>query len=124
MDKNHWVWEQVKWCSLTVDHFSTTLDGKLLWIESDKKGYIYEEEKVVLTLDSVKRRIYGKDQNHYMDLDQEKFAGLLYPERKELKNIWDGVLNYYNEVIAITPQQREEFLRVIVVNWIPYFIKK
>lgn len=120
-----WIWNKVEWIDYKITHMSTTHDNQYLWLQNNENGYLYDgDNTLLLSLDYCnKRRMYGIDTTHYIDIDTINHNCVVYPEEKIIDNIWDATLSYYNEVIAIHPSQKDKYKRIVVVNWVPYYLK-
>jgi hypothetical protein len=122
-----WNWTNVKFTSVkNIKVMTTTLDNKFIWVQDDNKGYLYETpNKLVETVDIIypTRRTYGKDEKHYIEIDSYTKTAVVHPSKEKLKNVYDAILTYHNNVITISVKDSAVFSRVILVDWKPYYIK-
>lgn len=122
-----WMWKIVEWAPINIKHISSTHDSTHLWIQTPSTGLLYNVPDNVITdvsyNNSNVRRIYGRDIDHYMEIDSVKYTATIYPEGNVLQNVCDGALSYYDEIIAIHPSETKEYRGITIVNWIPYYIR-
>ncbi len=128
-DTKIWEWNIVPWAPQNIDHISVTLDSLLLWLQSNGVGKLYKDPHDVmhsqkLSNNSIKRN-YGKDDKHYVEINQTNFTGKKVSNNGEehLNQVWDGVLDYYDKLYTITPMDRNKYRRINIVNWKPYYIQ-
>lgn len=122
-----WTWLE---CDFTkniknITHISSTLDGSHLWLQTATEGYLFDEQgDEIEKFETKHKRVYGINKDHYMDIDQKACKAEIYPKRKIEHNIYDGALSYHNEVVAIHPDEKHQFIGVAIVNWKPYFVRR
>ena len=121
----NWLWNCVAWAPIDIKHISSTHDGSHLWIQTNSTGLLYNSPDVKQSLDwiSYHKRIYGRDVDHYIDINQSNFTAKIYPQNKTINNIYDGALSYYHEVIVIHPSESDKYRSITIVNWKPYYIR-
>lgn len=122
----NWFWTRVNWAPDMIKHISTTHSSSHLWIQTYTKGYLYHSSaKVAFETEYINgKRVYGRDVDHYIDIDSVKFTGAIYPNKMLVNNIYDAALSYYDEIIAIHPNERDQYNGITIVNWQPYYIRK
>lgn len=120
-----WNWSVVNWAPIKIIHLSTTHDTSHLWVQTYNKGFLYNENGSLVTeiLYKGKKRVYGKDLNYYIDIDQDKYTATLNPGSTVINNVYDAALSYYNEVVAIDPSEKDLYRGIKIVNWRPYYIR-
>lgn len=137
---NKWDWTLVKWTpDGNIIHASTTLDNKFLLLQINHTGYLYDKaqpEALKIFADLRLRRVYGKNLDHYVDLDAKEQTALVYAggggggagggagSGKLYQNIYDAALNYNNELIIIRPENADGFIKIAIVDWTPYLIRR
>lgn len=121
----NWMWNVADWAPTDIKHISSTHDSSHLWIQTSSTGLLYSAPGVISskTPYSNMKRVYGRDVNHYIDIDPLKFTAKIYPGNTLVHNVYDGALSYYDEVIAIHPSERNEYRGITIVNWRPYYIR-
>lgn len=121
----NWIWNLVDWAPDNVIHISSTHDASHLWIQTDTHGYLYGSSGSLISKISYigMRRVYGRNVNHYLDIDDNKYTATIYPGNTIVNNIVDAALSYYDEVVAIHPSEATEYRGVTIVNWKPYYIR-
>lgn len=118
-----WMWSLVGWAPINIIQISTTLDSKYLWLQDNTKGYLYND-KITKTVEiSGIKRVYGKDENNYIEIDNTRHTAMLYPNKIHIKDIYDAALSYYNEVVAIQFTDSKKFRGITIINWKPYYIR-
>jgi hypothetical protein len=120
-----WTWTPAAWAPEHITHVSATHDASHLWIQTSTTGYLFRnfsgpihQEKISGT-----KRVYGKDKNTYLVIDPQTFSAVLYPEQRTISDIWYAALSYYDEVVAIHPDERDTYRGLTMVNWKPYYIR-
>lgn len=121
----NWIWTLAEWAPKCIEHISSTHDSTHLWMQTLASGYLYSSpNKIVLeTSHSGLRRVYGRNIDHYIDINPVKYTATIYPGKTVFHNIYDGALSYYDEVIAIHPSESSEYKGISIVNWRPYYIR-
>jgi hypothetical protein len=122
---NNWNWLPVDWAPPMIKYICTTHDSSHLWIQTDSVGYLYESPGQIKLKEKCegKKRVYGRDHCHYMDIDLSEYTAIIYPEEKIVRDVYDAALSFYDEVIAIHPSESEEYRGITIVNWQPYYIR-
>lgn len=125
--KSEWTWNVVDWAPYNILHICTTLDSKGLWIqchENEEKGFLHSAAGVSFHDTKGIKRIYGRDVDHYLDINTSDHTGLLYPGAIKVSNVFDAALTYYNDVMAIAPNERQQYRSIVIVDWKPYYIRR
>jgi hypothetical protein len=121
-----WIWDVVDWAPINITHISSTHNSSHLWIQTTSSGALYSAPNIIVDTISHNncniKRVYGRDIDHYMEIDSVKYTAIVHPKGNILSNIYDGALSYYDEVIAIHPSEQKEYRGISIVNWIPYYI--
>ena len=126
----HWNWSRASWCTEKIAHISTPLDRSILWVQTLTStggiGYLYTEAGPTNTIYQMgaKKRVYGRDKDHYLELDQGTHTVLLYPEGTQQVGLFDAALNYDGTVAGIPLADYQTYQRVTIVDWKPYFIRR
>lgn len=122
----NWLWLQSTFAVnlATVTSASATYDGKNLWLQTALYGYLYGEKGVLLSQSEFvnKRRVYGKNLKHFVDLDTTDNTAVV-SSGKKLTNIFDAALSYYDEVIPITLLEKTVYRGVKVVDWKVFYLR-
>lgn len=125
---SNWIWKIVHWAPVDINFISSSHDDSCLWIQTDdEKGYLYKStEKPCLKIPYSRnqKRIYGRDEHHYIDINYVNFTGHIQPGNVIVEDIFDAVLSYHNDVYVIHKLEREKYTGVLILNWTPYYIKK
>lgn len=124
---NEWTWQKCIWFKDRIKYASTTLDTKYLLLQTYNKSFVFDKahDKFIKEFDLKDiRRAYGKDLEHYIDINISEQNCIIYPQEKTIENIYDAALNYHNEVVVINSENYDGFLRITIVDWIPYFIRR
>lgn len=121
----NWVWNLAEWAPTDIKHISSTHDSSHLWIQTSSTGLLYSAPGVISSKTPYTnlKRVYGRDVNHYIDIDSSKFTAKIHPGDTLVHNVYDGALSYYDEVIAVHPSERNEYRGITIVNWRPYYIR-
>jgi hypothetical protein len=120
----NWVWSLVEWAPIYIQHISSTYDTSHLWIQTQTIGYLYNSKQLISNLPYTNsKRIYGRDVNHYIDIDTSRHTARIHHNNSIVPNVYDGVLSYYDELIAIHPSERNTYRGITIVNWHPYYIR-
>lgn len=121
----NWVWSIVNWAPTNITHISSTYNSSHLWIQTADKGILYNAPGTVQLeeIRQITRRVYGRDVEHYMDIDPTKFTAVIQPGGRLINNVYDGALSYYDEIVAIQPSERHLYRRITIVDWNPYYIR-
>ena len=121
----NWVWNLADWAPTDIKHISSTHDSSYLWIQTSSTGLLYSAPGVISSKTPFVnlKRVYGRDVNHYIDIDTTKFTAKNYPGGTLVNNVYDGALSYYDEIIAIHPSERNKYRGITIVNWVPYYIR-
>jgi hypothetical protein len=122
----NWVWTLADWAPTGITQISSTYDNAYLWLQTTDTGYLYNKPGVLsATLPYVgKKRVYGKDMHHYLDINQTAFSAVVHPSGTIIHDIYDGALSYYDDVTAIRPSERAQYRRIAIINWKPYYVQK
>lgn len=120
----NWEWELTQWGPVDIKHISATHDTLHLWIQTDKMGFIYNgegtlEKSIMYGYD---KRVYGKDVEHYVDIDREKYIAIINPGGEQLKDVYDAAISYHGEIITIKGSDRNIYKGITIVDWKPYYI--
>ena len=122
---NNWVWNLVEWAPEDVRHISTTHNSSHIWIQTSTYGYLYSEPNVLLFKIpyTLMKRVYGRDVDHYIDINHMNYSAIIHPGGTVVRDVYDGALSYYDEIIAIHPSERNKYHGITIVNWKPYYIQ-
>lgn len=122
-DDSNWKWSI--WNLLQdfdIDFVSVTYNTKNLWVQSENMGMLIGKHKIKTKgFMENKIRIYGKDMNHYVTLDNS--TATVYPSNEIINNVGMIALNYYNEPFYIDSNTAKNYKRISIMNWQPYLIK-
>ena len=127
---DRWSWTVVDWAPYNIMHICTTLDSKALWIQAREterasvRGFLYSATGVVFHDVGDIKRIYGRDTEHYLDLNPNNNTAVLYPGTTSVNNVYDAGLSYYNEVMSISPSEKQLYRGITIVDWKPYYIRR
>jgi len=111
-----------------IHHVSSTADGSgLLLQDRDGSGYLYDKGRFVKKLDIGRhmRRNYGKDFNHFVDIDDKKREAFFHRHKERvqhIKDVTDAILSYQDQAVVIKTDQKHEFASLRLVNWQPYYL--
>ena len=120
-----WIWNSCDWAPDGIIHVSSTHDSTHIWVQTETSGYVYNNPSsapVEIPYTNGKR-VYGRDVNHYIDIDTTRYTAKITPGDTIIHNVYDGALSYYDEVVAIHPSERSEYRTITIVNWRPYYIR-
>lgn len=122
----NWVWTLVDWAPVGIIQISSTYDSAYLWVQTAATGYLYNKPGAVSSVVPYagKKRVYGKDMHHYLDINQSAFSAVVNPSGTIVNDIYDGALSYYDEVVVIRPSERNQYRRIVIINWKPYYVQK
>lgn len=123
--KSTWQWTWVDWAPLEITHMSCTQNASHLWIQTANHGHLYNAPSVMISKTEISnmRRIYGRDTEHYIEINDTTHAAIQYPSRTVTYNVLDAGLSYYDDLITIDTNQNREYRSVVIVNWKPYYIR-
>ena len=128
--KNIWLWTVVDWAPYNIMYICTTLDSKSLWIqareneEKSTRGWLYTATGVVFHDAIGIKRIYGRDTDHYLDINLNNYTAVLYPGATNINDIYDAALSYYNDVMSISSSEKQSYRAITIVDWKPYYIRR
>ena len=93
----NWIWNIVSWSPSDINHMSSTNNSSHLWVQTSHSEYLYDrpDSKIYERGYSGLKRVYGKDIEHYIEIDQNIYTAIIYPENTTISNIYDGALSYY-----------------------------
>jgi hypothetical protein len=122
---SNWMWIPVRWSPVDITYISASHDSSCLWIQTVSDGYLYGENNKLISNQSYtnKRRVLGKDDKSYIEIDDRHKIATVYPEKLIISDIKDAVLSYYNEALAIQSNESDKYLAIRMVNWKPYYIR-
>lgn len=118
-----WIWSKIKWCSENIIDINSTFDGSKLWIQTEEKAYLYSDENVSekIEFSKHKRRVYGKNHRHYVDIDMKTLSAKTSDGRK-YDNVSYAALDYYDEVVTIPLDEKHKFKSIVIVDWKPFYL--
>jgi hypothetical protein len=122
-----WIFTLVNNMPINIIHTSATLKSNHLWLQTTEKGYIIDERLNIIStlkIETGKRRIYGSDLDHYIEININECVGVSMPGSKNINNICGGGMTYNDEIISISVEMRGKFKEVRLVNWTPYYLLK
>lgn len=94
-------------------------DGYLFTITNSSHADPKRIEKTKL---KTVRRVYGIDEDSYLEINRDDMTAVKYPEKETLDGIVDGVLTNNGDVVRISPTLAEKVAKVKIVNWEPLYI--
>lgn len=122
---DNWQFQHVDWAPEKLIHISITHSSSYLWLQTDTTGYLYDTPGTLLSeMTYHGRRIYGRDLEHYIDLDVDKHTIEVHPTLETKENVYDAALSYYDDVLVIDVKDSDKFIGIAMVNWKPYYISK
>lgn len=127
-ETNSWKWTLMKWAPKNITDVSPTLLGEHIYITtSNNVGYLYESTsesspKLLFKRSIEYKRVYGLDNNAYLDIDVAAQTAIQYPDNEEIENIVNGALTHDNDVVRIDERLANKVIKVRILNWEPYFI--
>jgi hypothetical protein len=121
----NWIWVLTEWAPKEIEHISSTYDSKHIWIQTSGIGYLYNSPGVVVVKAQCSgiKRVYGRDIDHYIDINPVKHTATIYPGETFVPDVYDGALSYYDELVAIRPSESSDYKSISIVNWRPYYIR-
>ena len=126
MKTNKWLWEVVRWAPMGITYINTTLSTSHMWIQASGKAYLYT---MMLTLEGECSwpnpgiiRVYGVDQNKYIDIDRVKCTGVSQPGHQRYTDICFGVITEDGKVHPIKAAYRDKYTNIRIVARKPYYI--
>ena len=129
-DSTYWVWIVAGWAPKNIVYLSTTLDGKYMYVKTDGLCYLFNTCMRKKDLDSIHRRVYGKNDRCYLQFgnvaDQAGGCDIVVDDVKikTVNNVVDGIMDYYNNVHFITSKDFLNFKGVRMLNYQPYYINR
>jgi len=119
-----WIWNPIDWTPSEIIHISSTYNSEFLWIQTLDTGYLYDDiDHLILECNNYKlKRVYGRNNETYIEIDNDKHTATIYPGKKIVENIYDATLSYYDDLMPIKMNERNTYRGVTIVNWNPYFI--
>jgi hypothetical protein len=127
-----WLWKPVSWANVhahQITDISVPYDFTHLWISSVKDkniGYLYDKPDNIVSrtiLDNKIRRIYGRDIEHYLDLNIVDHTVVVHPSMVKKTGVYDALLSYHDELVTIDESNIGQWRSLSFVNWQPYYIK-
>jgi len=143
-----WKWIKCIWAPVAITWISSTLTGSHLWLQTANSssssgnknshrhnrevGYLYSfsEEKnrtpkqVQRVILSGKKRIYGLNEETYLEVDLKHYEAVKMPSKQKISNIITGALTYDGDIIRIPKSLGNVIYDVRIVHWEPHFISK
>lgn len=121
----NWIWNISEWAPINIKYISSTHDSSYLWIQTNDFGYLYNSPTALISKIQCNgmKRVYGRDVEHYIDIDPHNYSATIHPGDILVHNVYDGALSYYDEVVAIHPSERNDYRAITIVNWRPYYIR-
>jgi hypothetical protein len=104
---------------------SATYNGEYLWVQTDDNiGYLYDKPDnfIEKLIDVYDKRVYGKDEKNYVEINESKHTAVITPGNYKIDNIYDAALSYYNEIVTININEKEKYKKVVSVNWKLYYL--
>jgi hypothetical protein len=96
-----------------------------MWLQTKKTGYLYEKPQVVKhKINTINRRVYGKNIDHYIDINPKTSVGNLHPGNKIIYDIWDAALTFDDQLKIIHSHESNLYKAIVIVNWKPFYIKR
>lgn len=129
LSSNYWIWSKSRSSHLpndTIKHISVTQDDETLWLQTESDGYLYNNDlNKVIKYPALKyiKRVYGRDQNHYLDINTEEHTATVYPQKTKHINVYDAVLSYYDIFMPIYMYEKDKYKRITIVDWDAYYIR-
>lgn len=126
-----WKWNPLPWAPTLIVEINTTLSGEYLWIMTSRgDGYLFtitnsshaDPKRIEKTKLKTVRRVYGIDEDSYLEINRDDMTAVKYPEKETLDGIVDGVLTNNGDVVRISPTLAEKVAKVKIVNWEPLYI--
>lgn len=128
LSSNLWKWNPCDWSPLNIVNMTSTGDGKNLYLQTNESDILYDSnlDEISRTIHSGKNRVYGYDLQTYIDIDTTTQSGIFhYGSRQEmLTNIVDAVILHTGKVVSLSTSESELYLRLRVIQWRPWYIKK
>lgn len=122
---NYWIWKKINWCFIkNIYHLSSTLNGSHLLIQTKNKSYLYDRNHQYEKIKTKYKRIYGKDINCYLEIDEKYNQCHLYFNNKldkTMKHIKNAMLDHQNNIHFI--KENDKYINVKLINYEPYYIK-
>ena len=121
----NWLWNLAEWAPTDIKHISSTHDFSHLWIQTNTLGYLYSNPSNLVSKTPYMnlKRVYGRDVQHYIDIDAKNYTATTHPDGTIVYNVYNAALSYYDEVVAIHPADHNEYRGITIVNWRPYYIR-
>jgi len=120
-----WIWNYCDWAPSNIKHISSTHNSDHIWIQTNTTGFLYSNPNLspITVSYPYGKRVYGRDIDHYIDIDPNNCTAKITPSGIIVNNVYDAALSYYDEVVAIHPSDRSEYRAITIVNWAPYYIR-
>lgn len=124
LSTGQWQWRLCTWAPTNLYHFSSTLDGKYLWLQDTERGYLYTQAGSLLQQAATTlRRVYGKDNESYLEIDSTAFTARVQPSGYVLSSVADALLTYYGEVAELSVGDSAVYRKLVLINWKPYYLQ-
>jgi len=124
-NSKRWIWRKSTIPLSGIVHVNATHSGNNLWIQNSDTGYLYDKSLNLISSQEFINmiRIYGNDENRYIDINKIDNTAIIYPSRRRLTNVYTAILDYNGNETVISISERSKYSDVKLVNWREYFIQ-
>lgn len=120
-----WMWNLAPFPT-GVTHTSATHDGKHFWVQTNNTGLLYDRKLKVKEKTDMrnKKRVYGNDEDIYVDIDLRSNKAVLQPNNAVVEDVAGAVITHDNHLKVLKPSQTRLFSDIRLINWTPAYIKR
>ena len=128
IDTDEWLWEAVSWAPVNVIDIGGTTNGHFLWLQTSSEGILYQGYGNVPTeysrvqFPSDRHRVYGYDNQWYLNIDSANAIARLFPDNTLISNIVDGVILSDGKVVKIRTDERCKYSTIRQFFWRVFYI--
>lgn len=120
-EMTYWIWKKVKGAPHHIEFINSTTNCNFLLLQTKDENYLYNACYEYQKIKIAGKRIYGKNDQCYMDIDKNNchvyVDGCLI---KSFKYILNGVMNHDNDIFLINIHDTEhKYVRLI--NYKPFY---
>jgi hypothetical protein len=121
-ESDYWAFKSVSWAPKNIKYINTTLDNNYMFIQTDKKCYMYNNNKR-LKLDCCNKRVYGNDSKTYLEFNTNQCRIVIDDKCVNVvDDVLSGVIDHNNNIYFLHRNDQYIYKDIKMVNHKPYYI--
>lgn len=118
----YWVFTLVKWAPKNIIDVNTTLDEKCLWIQTNKKCYLFDCHNHKTKFKCCYRRVYGLTKNSYLEFKNNNICDIIINNKvvNTIDDVTSGVIDHHHQITFL--YNDDQYKEIRMVNYKPYYI--